>query len=173
LISLGKDNQVRLWNTFTGQNTLVNYGKVNFGSVFQDICIQLSMTDFNGNNFVFVPNGRSLNMYNIFDGTQTNVFKGHFDAINCCLYHPLLNEIYTGSNDRNLLIWSPEISNDALEDVESDKASLKRPFESNTFYQSKRKKEALEQASTSAGQDQTNNAEAQQDLQQDNWSDED
>lgn len=47
-------------------------------------------------------------MYNIHEGTLKQTYKGHFESINCCSYNPVLNEIYTGSKDRNILIWSPE-----------------------------------------------------------------
>lgn len=47
-------------------------------------------------------------MYNIFDGTLKQTYKGHFESINCCSYNPILNEIYTGSKDRNILLWSVE-----------------------------------------------------------------
>jgi hypothetical protein len=47
-------------------------------------------------------------MYNIFDGSLKQTFKGHFESINCSFYNSVLNEIYTGAKDRNVLIWSPE-----------------------------------------------------------------
>lgn len=65
-------------------------------------------------------------MYNIFDGSLKKSFKGHFESVNCSSYNPVLNEIYTGSKDRNVLIWSSE----KQEEINLNKMS-KTSFSSN------------------------------------------
>ena len=108
IISLGKDNTLRLWESFTGLNTLVNYGHVPLGSAVAESCLQISCTELCYPNYVFLPSSRNLLMYSIFDGELKHTFKGHFDSINCALYNPVQNEVYTGSKDRNCLVWSAE-----------------------------------------------------------------
>jgi len=71
-------------------------------------CLQLGLTESCTHKYVFVPSNNNLLMYNIHEGTLKQTYKGHFESINCCSYNPVLNEIYTGSKDRNILIWSPE-----------------------------------------------------------------
>ena len=108
VLSLGKDNHLRLWNASNGTNTLTNYGKIPLNSAVAEACLQLSCTELCSENFVFVPSNKNLLMYNIFEGCLKNNFKGHFESINCCAYNSSLNEIYTGSKDRNILIWTAE-----------------------------------------------------------------
>ena len=71
-------------------------------------CLQLSLTELTRPSYVLVPSNNNLLMYNIFDGTLRQTFKGHFETVNCAHYNPVLNEIYTGAKDRNVLIWSAE-----------------------------------------------------------------
>jgi WD40 repeat protein len=108
IISLGKDNALRLWDSYSGLNTLVNYGKIQLSSAVAETCLQMSCTDSCDPNFVYVPAGNNLHMFNILDGELKKTYKAHFESVNCCCYNPVLNEIYTGSKDRNILIWSNE-----------------------------------------------------------------
>lgn len=105
VVSLGKDNALRLWDASSGLNTLVNYGKVPLNSAVAESCMQISCTDMCSPNYVFVPSGSNLLMYNILEGDLNRTFKAHFDSLNCCIYNQALKEIYTGSKDRNILIW--------------------------------------------------------------------
>jgi WD40 repeat protein len=47
LISLGKDNALRLWNASNGANTLMNYGKVPLNSAVAETNLQISTTEGN------------------------------------------------------------------------------------------------------------------------------
>lgn len=42
--------------------------------------------------------------------------QGHYENVNCCCYSANDQELYTGGNDRQILIWSPPklISDDAV-----------------------------------------------------------
>ena len=108
LISLGKDNALRLWNSSTGVNTLMNYGKVPHNTAVAETCLQISLTDGTSPNYALIPSGNNLLMYDIFEGSLKKSFKGHFESVNCCKYNPVMCEFYTGSKDRNILVWSPE-----------------------------------------------------------------
>lgn len=109
MLSLGKDNALRLWESSSGLNTLVNYGKIPLHDAVAEACLQIACTDMCSPNHVFVPSGNSLLMYDIFQGEQKAKFKGHFDCLNCCAYNSVLNEVYTGSKDKNILVWKTEI----------------------------------------------------------------
>ncbi len=121
LVSIGKDNNIRLWNVLKGHNTLVNFGKTSINAQCYETTIQLASTDLSQNNFVFIPNGRGLNIYSAFDGELKSTYKGHFDSINCCLYNQASNHLYTGSKDRNVITWSSDYGN-----VEDKKKTFKR-----------------------------------------------
>ena len=109
LISLGKDNAIRLWDSYNGLNTLVNYGKINVSSTVAETCIQISCTEMCSSNCVIVPSEDKLIVYDILNGEERHKLKAHFDSINCCIYNPVLREIYSGSKDKNILIWNSEI----------------------------------------------------------------
>lgn len=108
LISLGKDNVIRLWNSFNGLNTLVNYGKINVSSSVAETCVQISCTEMCSSNCVLVPSENNLMVYDILNGEEKRQLKAHFDSINCCIYNSVLREIYSGSKDKNILIWNSE-----------------------------------------------------------------
>jgi DNA excision repair protein ERCC-8 len=121
IISLGKDNSLRLWDSSNGINTLVNYGRIPLNSVAAESSIQMSCTDNCDPSYVYVPAGNNLLMFNIMNGDHKQTYKGHFESINCCFYNPQLNEFYTGSKDRNILIWSKEKSKNLDDDSDLKK----------------------------------------------------
>lgn len=107
LLSLGKDHKLRLWDTFTGCNTLVNYGRVPLSTAANhttETCVQMSCSS-DSTNLVFVPSGANLLMFGMLDGVCKKTLKGHFEPVTCCVYNSALNEVYTGSRDRNILVW--------------------------------------------------------------------
>mmetsp|Transcript_35876 Transcript_35876/g.57994 ORF Transcript_35876/g.57994 Transcript_35876/m.57994 type:complete len:459 (+) Transcript_35876:115-1491(+) len=102
LLSSGTDERLRLWNTFSGLNTLVNFG----GTKNQHKKGTAMCTDNDG-RFVFHPNGDEVWMYEIHSGTLCKRLKGHFEGVNCCVYHPSREEMYSGGADRQILIYTP------------------------------------------------------------------
>lgn len=123
IISLGKDNTLRLWDSQSGVNTLVNYGRVPLSSAVAEMTLQMTFTDHCQPNYLFVPSGNNLLMYDLLEGELKNTFKGHFDSINCCLYNPVQNEVYTGSKDRNVLVWATDNQINAEERESSSTSS--------------------------------------------------
>ncbi|NWI90935.1 ERCC8 protein, partial [Pitta sordida] len=85
LLTIGTDDRMRLWNSSTGENTLVNYGKVcnesRKGLKFAISC---------GCNpeFVFVPYGSTIAVYTVFTGELITILRGHYSTVNCCVYQP-------------------------------------------------------------------------------------
>jgi DNA excision repair protein ERCC-8 len=108
IVSLAKDNRLQLWNASSGLNTITNYGKVPLNSAVAEASLQLSCTDNCLERYVFVPSNCNLLMYNVQAGSLRATYKGHFEAVNCCVYSPGLSEVYSGAKDRNVLIWTPE-----------------------------------------------------------------
>jgi DNA excision repair protein ERCC-8 len=121
---------MRLWNVFKGLNTNVNFGKISVGNIIDKVSLQLSTTEFGDyQDYVFLPSNRNASIFHAFSGTLEKSMKGHFDTINCCLYNPILNEMYSGSKDKNLLIWSPPIKPAA----EDNQNSRKRHSDQDLF----------------------------------------
>ncbi|KAM3654837.1 DNA excision repair protein ERCC-8 isoform X3 [Ammospiza nelsoni] len=104
LLTIGTDDRMRLWNSSTGENTLVNYGKVcnesRKGLKFAISC---------GCNpeFAFVPYGSTIAVYTVFTGELITMLRGHYSTVNCCVFQPHFQELYSGSKDCNILAWIP------------------------------------------------------------------
>jgi WD40 repeat protein len=47
-------------------------------------------------------------VFNVLRGTLVaQLRQGHFESINCCCYNPVMEELYSGSNDCSIMAWSP------------------------------------------------------------------
>lgn len=49
----------------------------------------------------------SLGRYNLFTGALVRRLRGHYGTVKTCLFHPDLEEVYSGSQDSEVLVWSP------------------------------------------------------------------
>uniref|UniRef100_A0A8C4KP30 ERCC excision repair 8, CSA ubiquitin ligase complex subunit n=1 Tax=Dromaius novaehollandiae TaxID=8790 RepID=A0A8C4KP30_DRONO len=85
LLTVGTDDRMRLWNSSTGENTLVNYGKV-----CNESRKGLKFTISCGCNpeFAFVPYGSTIAVYTIFSGELITMLRGHYNTVDCCVFQP-------------------------------------------------------------------------------------
>ncbi|XP_061115794.1 DNA excision repair protein ERCC-8 isoform X1 [Conger conger] len=104
LLTTGTDDRMRLWNSATGENTLVNYGKVENDSRKG---LQVAVSRGCSTDFAFVPCGSSVEMYALHTGERVSTLRGHYNNVNCCVFHPDYQELYSGGKDCNLLAWVP------------------------------------------------------------------
>ncbi|TNM89722.1 hypothetical protein fugu_003956 [Takifugu bimaculatus] len=116
LLTTGTDDRMRLWNGATGENTLVNYGKVCNESRKG---LQFTVSRGCSPEFVFVPCGSSVAMYALHTGELITMLRGHYNNVDCCEFHPDYQELYTGGKDCNILAWVP-VLRDPDEEEESN-----------------------------------------------------
>ncbi|XP_003974840.1 DNA excision repair protein ERCC-8 [Takifugu rubripes] len=116
LLTTGTDDRMRLWNGATGENTLVNYGKVCNESRKR---LQFTVSRGCSPEFVFVPCGSSVAMYALHTGELITMLRGHYNNVDCCEFHPDYQELYTGGKDCNILAWVP-VLRDPDEEEESN-----------------------------------------------------
>ncbi|XP_053559718.1 DNA excision repair protein ERCC-8 [Bombina bombina] len=106
LLTIGTDDRMRLWNSATGENTLVNYGKVcNDSRKGVKFTVSVGCSP----DFVFVPCDSTITMYTIYSGEKINVLRGHYNNADCCVFQPQFQELYSGGKDCNILAWVPAL----------------------------------------------------------------
>ncbi|GAB4839304.1 WD repeat-containing protein ATCSA-1 [Ancistrocladus abbreviatus] len=102
LLSAGSDSRLRLWDIESGCNTLVNFETVRLQT---NKGIQLAVTQ--DSSLVFVPCMTLVKAFDVWSGCTSVLFRGHFECVNCCWFSAEDQELYTGGNDRQILVWSP------------------------------------------------------------------
>lgn len=118
LLSTGLDSKLRCWNTTTGMNTMVNYSGIKNNSRHGN---QMAVS-FNG-AVVFHPNLSNIHSYSIHTGQHVSTLQGHYERVSCCVFHPFLEELYSGGSDCMILKWTPPSASqeeEANEDESSD-----------------------------------------------------
>lgn len=102
LVSAGSDSRLRLWDVQSGCNTLVNFETARLQTTK---AIQLALTQDSAQ--VFVPCMTAVKAFDVWSGKTSMTFRGHYDYVNCCWFSLQDQELYTGGNDRQILVWSP------------------------------------------------------------------
>ncbi|XP_068594697.1 DNA excision repair protein ERCC-8 isoform X2 [Brachionichthys hirsutus] len=125
LLTTGTDDRMRLWNSATGENTLVNYGKVCNESRKR---LQLSVSRGCSPEFVFVPCGSSVAVYGLHTGELITMLRGHYNNVDCCEFQPDYQELYSGGKDCNILAWIPVLRTSDMEE-ESNESSVNPAFQ--------------------------------------------
>ncbi|KAG7667760.1 putative WD repeat-containing protein ATCSA-1 [Nannochloris sp. 'desiccata'] len=105
-LSAGNDDRVRLWNASSHRHELVHYNDTfNRASKPRQIAVS------DDGNAVFHPSGSAVQVFDVHSGsTLSTLTGGHFEAVNCCAWNGVHEELYTGSNDHNIVVWAPKES---------------------------------------------------------------
>nr|XP_033796589.1 DNA excision repair protein ERCC-8-like [Geotrypetes seraphini]XP_033796598.1 DNA excision repair protein ERCC-8-like [Geotrypetes seraphini] len=116
-LTVGTDDRMRLWNSSSGENTLVNYGKVCNESRKG---LKFTVSDRCSTDFVFVPFDSTIAVYTLHAGELITKLRGHYSDVDCCVFQSNFQELYSGSKDCNILAWVP-----AVRDLDPDEGSEK------------------------------------------------
>ncbi|XP_061423436.1 DNA excision repair protein ERCC-8 isoform X2 [Lethenteron reissneri] len=120
LLTLGTDDRLKLWRTDTGTNLLVNYGRVSNGSRKG---VKFAVSADCSPDLVFIPMGSHVTAFEIYSGRAHTQLSGHYNKVNCCEYYSDFQELYSGGNDSNILVWVPNMGRTQPEEEETDKKS--------------------------------------------------
>ncbi|KAG8390963.1 hypothetical protein BUALT_Bualt01G0138100 [Buddleja alternifolia] len=96
------DSRLRLWDIESGCNTLVNFETTRLQS---SKGIQMAVSQ--DSSLAFVPCMSAVKAFDVWSGQTKWTLRGHYENVNCCWYNTLDQELYTGGNDRQILVWSP------------------------------------------------------------------
>ncbi|XP_019415693.1 PREDICTED: DNA excision repair protein ERCC-8-like isoform X1 [Lupinus angustifolius] len=102
LLSTGSDSRLRLWDVESSCDTLVNFETVRLQTSKP---IQLATAQDSG--LVFVPCMRTVKAFDMWSGNTYTTLRGHYECVNACWFNQQDQELYTGGNDRQILVWSP------------------------------------------------------------------
>ncbi|XP_030635656.1 DNA excision repair protein ERCC-8 isoform X2 [Chanos chanos] len=127
LLTTGTDDRMRLWNSASGENTLVNYGKVSNESRKG---LKFTVSRGCSPEFVFVPCDSSVAVYALHTGELVTMLRGHYNNVDCCEFHSDYQELYSGGKDCNILAWVPVVRH---ADVEDEKATSARSVANPAF----------------------------------------
>lgn len=104
LLSYGTDNRLRLWDTYSGKNTLVNFGLIPNDS---QKSVQFATTMDHSTDLAFVPSLSNIEVFDVHSGAKVKCLGGHYSNVNCCTYQQDFQVLFSGSNDCQLLSWLP------------------------------------------------------------------
>ncbi|CAN6583087.1 unnamed protein product [Malus baccata var. baccata] len=102
LLSAGSDSRLRLWDIESGCNTLVN-----FETVHMQTSKPIQLATSQNSELVLVPCMTAVKAFDTLSGKTSMKFRGHYEHVNCCWFNSQDQELYTGGNDRQILVWSP------------------------------------------------------------------
>ena len=61
--------------------------------------------------------------------------NGHYNSVNCCTFVPSHQELYSGGDDRNILVWDPneETTNRAYNEHVTEKNGGSNPAQARSL----------------------------------------
>ncbi|KNC81408.1 hypothetical protein SARC_06272 [Sphaeroforma arctica JP610] len=104
ILSSGRDNRMRLWDQFTGLNTLNNYAAIENTS---RTTAQVAVSLHSERPIVYHPTGHDIALYELYTAKRVHTLTGHFGRVNTIACHPSEPLVYSGGHDHEILCWSP------------------------------------------------------------------
>lgn len=119
LLSFSYDNDLRLWNSASGENMMVDYGET-YTELKRPL--RMSVTTNTYPDLVFIPSESKILVYEIFSGKMVNVLRGHFSTVLGAVYNPSSMDLYSFGTDRNFITWTPKrlLTSDLPEEEEEE-----------------------------------------------------
>ena len=70
--------------------------------------MQLDVSVISDPKLVYVTSEGKILIYEIQTGEKVKELLGHYNSVNSCIFHPFYHELYSGRNDKNILILTAE-----------------------------------------------------------------
>ncbi|KAG9284159.1 hypothetical protein G9A89_022933 [Geosiphon pyriformis] len=120
LLTTGRDNTLRLWDIYTGKNTMVQYNNTYISNSTQ-LSLPLTITPLDEcfPPLVFYPSSDSrILVFQLYQGVLVKQLRGPLSRINCAAYRRHRHELYSGDNDNRILVWRSKIEDQYGEDMD-------------------------------------------------------
>ncbi|KAF9175046.1 DNA excision repair protein ERCC-8 [Mortierella sp. AD010] len=89
LITTGHDDKMRLWNLYTGQNTLTNYGTMIRNKFIHNLSPLVSPMSAGSPHYVFhASDDRSIFMFDLMDGSLIKRLTGSYGRVTALAWRP-------------------------------------------------------------------------------------
>lgn len=124
LVSVGTDGRMRLWNSETGRNEMINFGKI---SIDSKKAARIDLSCDTNPQMIFVPSQGNVLVYELSTGFKSGVLLGHYNTVTCCVYSDYMQTLYSGAHDRNILVWGAETGEYREEPIKSNKSRSLMP----------------------------------------------
>ena len=116
LVSLGLDEKLRLWDAYTGRNTLVNYGSLWRNRFQWHMEAAVSGPDV-WPPLLYVPSDdQQVLVYELNTGRLSRRLKGAYGRVTAVEKRSGLQELYCASFDSEILVYEPSESHRAVEE---------------------------------------------------------
>ncbi|XP_076054075.1 DNA excision repair protein ERCC-8-like [Oratosquilla oratoria] len=121
LLSFGYDGELKLWNSSTGENAMIE-----FSEIYTELKnnVKMAVSYQTTPDLVYLPSKSRILVYELFSGKLVNVLNGHLMTVNGVVYNPRNYDLYSYGTDRNCLVWKPRlfvetqnIEEDEIEDI--------------------------------------------------------
>ncbi|RUS14011.1 WD40-repeat-containing domain protein [Endogone sp. FLAS-F59071] len=115
LLSTAHDERLRLWDTWTGRNALVNYDPYICNQFDQPLAPLVVAAGGAGAGaagcdppLVFHPSDdRQILVFDMLKGKLVKRLRGSFGRVTCVCWRTDREELYSATNEREIIVWSP------------------------------------------------------------------
>jgi DNA excision repair protein ERCC-8 len=98
---------------------MVNYGRIELTG---RTTVRLTTTPIDsGRQVAFVPSSTDVIAFDVEDGHRISVLRGHYHRVNCAVFCTPTRTLFTGSNDRAIVVWTPRVDEPDVIDKRSKK----------------------------------------------------
>ncbi|KAJ2955813.1 hypothetical protein NQZ79_g8249 [Umbelopsis isabellina] len=105
ILSLGMDEKIRLWDAYTGRNTLVNYGS-HLRNRSNLTIKPLVVNERIWPPLIFVPSDdHQVLAFDMLDGRLVKRLRGAYGRVTSVDKRPGKEELYSASKDQEILVW--------------------------------------------------------------------
>ncbi|GFO05103.1 DNA excision repair protein ercc-8 [Plakobranchus ocellatus] len=103
LLTIGTDQKMYAWDTSSGKKLAMRYPTL---SHIKRRSVKFCLTKSGSENFLFIPTGSSITSFGLVTPSRVQRLYGHYNNVNCTVFHADGQQMLSGGNDHKILVWS-------------------------------------------------------------------